>query len=443
LKNFTKDIPIVIVNVSEDLVRVYDRFFRAAGLNIMAKFSNAQDMFSFFYSERPISVVLLDHTLPEMSGTKAAQELKKIRPNQKIILTTTEEPTSFNDVPYLDGVVRKPFTISEFLDVITEVVSPVEVKGSLMLDDVEEFEDLLQDILADSYEKLCAVRNPGSIRYGIDIPGHTPSYILSRSKGLEVFLITEVTPENVFFCQQLMVNQGIHVRHLDGLLANFSVWDEKYSVEGIQIPTNSSAMGHQFYSNLDLIVDKNQFLFERLWSIATPAEQKIRELEIYHKEDYHAVISGKGEVETARLNILRHANSYVDACIIPSLLPSVMEIGGIGEARQAAESRGVRFRVLTEVTKESAALCKRLFELEKVEVRDLPGIKGAFSLNEKELLISGASEDPKKNRPYTTIYSSLREFVDQHKAIFNILWSIAVPAPVKIREIEEEEINER
>ena len=77
-----------------------------------------------------------------------------------------------------------------------------------------------------------------------------------------------------------MENQGIQIRHLDGVQGNFAIWDEKHSMEAIQIPSNSSPQRRLLYSNLDTIVGKNQYEFDHLWSASIPAEQKIKELEL-------------------------------------------------------------------------------------------------------------------------------------------------------------------
>jgi CheY-like chemotaxis protein len=437
-----KNFEIVIADTSEELVRVYDKFLTSVGLTIAEKFYNAQDLISYVRSQDaslPSPVVFLDYTLSGLNGIDCAQKLKQIYPNQKVILTTTKDPSEYNRAVYLDGSLQKPFTISEFLAVLEKVASPFRTRGSLLLNEQEVFEKLTREIISESRERQTIVLNAMSIRSGIDLPGHTPSYILSRSKGLEVCLITEITPENVFFCKQLIINQGIKIRHLDGINENFSVWDKKYSLEYVQTPNNDFRIGHLFFTNLESLVGKNQFLFEEMWSIATSAEQKIKELETSYEEDNVSVVSGRDAVTGTRLNIIRHAHTHMDACVIPSLLPSIMEIGGIEEAQRAAASRGVRFRLITEVARETAASCKRLFEIEGIEVRHLSGIKGAFSLNEKELMVSAASEDPEKNQPYSSIYSTYPDFVDQHKAIFNILWEIATPADVKMRELEEKE----
>jgi DNA-binding response OmpR family regulator len=433
---------IVIADYSEKLVSVYDEYLTSAGLTIVAKFYKTQDVISYIRSQdpsNPAPVLFLGDNFPEMSGIEFAQILKQVRPDLKIIFGTVKDPSEIIGLPFLDAALQKPFTISEFLDAVRKVASPPQSKGSLLLNDQEKLENLTHDIVEKSHEKQVIVLNSISIRSGRDLPGHTPSYILSRSKGLEVYLITVITPENVLFCRQLMINQGIQVRHLDGINENFSVWDKKYSLEYVQTPTNNFRVGHLFFTNLESLVNKNQFLFDEMWQIAIPAEKKIAELEMSYEEDNVSVVSGRDAVVDTRLNIVRHAHSHMDACIIPSLLSSILEIGGLREAQREAASRGVRFRILTEVTKEDAGFCTRLLAVEGIEMRHLSGIKGAFSLNEKELMVSAASEDPEKNRPYSSIYSTYSDFVDQHRAIFNILWDIATPASVKIAELEEKE----
>ena len=91
---------IIIVDDLPDLVRIYEKFFKIAGLKVLASFLNAKDMLDFFTKsiEDPISkksldnsIVLMDYHMPEMNGEEAARILRKQNPRVKIILATGED----------------------------------------------------------------------------------------------------------------------------------------------------------------------------------------------------------------------------------------------------------------------------------------------------------------------------------------------------------------
>lgn len=433
-----KETEIALVNDSPGLIQVYEKFFAMADLRIVAKFGNITEALSYFATDKSNPVILFDCKLSEPDNFEAARQLKHLNPNLKMILATPDDRSeiSVEENRLFDGMVRKPFVISELIEVIQKATSPLRIKGSKIFENSEEIGRVLQDILADSKEKMCSVQSPAFVKQDMNFSGGVPSHIAARSRGLKVFLITEITRENLFFCKQLIVNQGIQVRHIDGLIANFAVWDEKHSIETIRIPANSFIPEQILYSNMENIVDKNQYEFNLLWASAIPGEQKIKELEEHFEEVKFSVLSGNDVVEQNRTDIVRNACSFVDACIIPGWLnyllkPSLLKVG------IEAISRGVRCRLLTEITRESLEPCKKLIE-KGVEVRHLTGLKGAFALNEREVTVNAEAEEPTANRPFTTIYSNYLSFVEQHESIFNMLWQIAAPAPLIIRQIEEE-----
>jgi len=436
-----KNVEVVIVGQSPSLIAVYEKYFALAGLKVIAKFSNAGDLFSVFASDEKTelenSIIFLDSSSSETRGLEFARQLKQLNPRQKVILLTDEDLSKFEPNEGLfDGWVRKPFTFSELLDVIDSASSPLRMKGSWIFKDPPEIERLLRDILLDSKEKMCSVRNPASIIQGINVSGHTPSYIAARAKGLKVFLITEITKNNLFFCKQLMVNQGVQLRHLEGVQGNFIVWDARYTIEIIQTLSNSPSVGQALFSNLESIVSKNQYEFDQLWNIAIPAERKIQELDARPEEANLVLLSGNDVVEQTRINLVRDARIFVDACLFPGWVGYLLK-SGLLEAGVEAISRGVRCRLLTEITRENVDLCKKLIE-RSVEIRHLSSMKGAFALNEKELTINAVAEDRETGREFSTIYSKYPDLVAQHKSIFNTLWQTATLFDARVKELEEE-----
>ncbi|MEJ7642118.1 MAG: HAMP domain-containing sensor histidine kinase [Candidatus Nitrosocosmicus sp.] len=96
-----------------------------------------------------------------------------------------------------------------------------------------------------------------------------------KSKGIRLRIITEVTPDNIEYCKEIMSN--IELRHLEGVKGGMAVSDTEY------ITTSTIKDGESgtqlFYSNGRQIVEQQQHIFEIIWDKSTPAEQKILQIE--------------------------------------------------------------------------------------------------------------------------------------------------------------------
>ena len=110
---------------------------------------------------------------------------------------------------------------------------------------------------------------------------------------------------------------------------------------------------------------------------------------------------------------------------------------GVKEYRNglmAIRRRGGTIRAFTEITKDNVKECKELITLVD-ELRHLEGVKGGMAVNESEYM---ATTVLRKSQPLSqVIYSDFREVVEQGQYIFDTLWNAAIPARVRIKEIEE------
>src|SRR5919109_1682438 len=98
------------------------------------------------------------------------------------------------------------------------------------------------------------------------------------------------------------------------------------------------------------------------------------------------------------------------------------------------KNRGVKTRFITEITKDNLHYCKQLMQVVS-EVRHLDGIKGNFAVGESFYAGYAIAQEA---RPLThVIFSTAKEFVEQQQFFFDMLWSKAIPAKQRIREIEE------
>jgi nitrogen-specific signal transduction histidine kinase len=115
----------------------------------------------------------------------------------------------------------------------------------------------------------------------------------------------------------------------------------------------------------------------------------------------------------------------------PSIVVDVEEYrNGYTEIRK----RGGTIRAFTEITKDNIRHCKELMKLVD-ELRHLDGVRGGMAVSESEYMATTILQEAK---PLTqVIYSNVKEVVEQGQYIFDTLWNAAIPAELKIREIEE------
>jgi two-component system, OmpR family, sensor histidine kinase VicK len=99
------------------------------------------------------------------------------------------------------------------------------------------------------------------------------------------------------------------------------------------------------------------------------------------------------------------------------------------------QSKNVKARAITEITKENIDYCKELLKFS--EVRHLDNVKGSFSIADRKDYHGTAIVQ--RSKPVLQIISStVNAFVEQQQYFFDTLWNKSIKAEQRIREIEEE-----
>jgi hypothetical protein len=117
----------------------------------------------------------------------------------------------------------------------------------------------------------------------------------------------------------------------------------------------------------------------------------------------------------------------------PSGPQAIIQVKEYSEVLESLIDRGVKRRLITEITRDNLQYCKQLASL--VELRHLEGVKGNFAVSETEYMATAILY---KTEPITQIiYSNAGAVVEQHRYLFDTLWTKAIPAQQKILQIEE------
>ena len=151
-------------------------------------------------------------------------------------------------------------------------------------------------------------------------------------------------------------------------------------------------------------------------------------------EEKTIVLRGQEPTTSALLEFAASAKTRMDICA-DWLAPSVSV--GVPELKKGMidmVTRGVKYRYITEITKDNLEYCKELANY--AELRHLDGIRGNFAVSESQYIASAVLKEEAKPVP-EIICSSARSIVEQHQYLFMALWDKAVPAEYRIREIEQ------
>ncbi|MDE1763767.1 MAG: hypothetical protein KGH88_05945 [Thaumarchaeota archaeon] len=145
------------------------------------------------------------------------------------------------------------------------------------------------------------------------------------------------------------------------------------------------------------------------------------------------VINGIENVIKDWLSFISRVEERLDLCF-DNRVPSIsIEVTAYKNAYGDFRKRGIKSRVITEITKENLEYCKQLADIVD-ELRHLEGVRGAMALSETEF--RGATKIQAGKPIAQAIASSVKEIVEQQHYVFNTFWRLAVPAKQRINELE-------
>ena len=301
---------------------------------------------------------------------------------------------------------------------------------------IEEVSSSLLRFFSNAHRWFGVVANSHGAPIVMEYPPYVNAYdnfVINR--GGKIQWITEVTKDNLSYIKKLM--QYAQIRHLDNIKGfAFGVSETEYvATEVMQV---AQPLAQLIYSNMKVIVEQQQYLFQNLWDKATPAEQKIKEIEEGIEPPRTELIRGIERSMPYISKFWSKAKNRIDVAA-ESLWPSVVmdyepfkKI--ISDAAPSSSSRNkCQIRIITEITKDNTKHCKQLMQF--CQLYHCNGVKSNLAINDNQNFLSWINID--KLSDLSFIYSNEKEIVEQQTYLFESLLSKAIPAQLKIREIEE------
>jgi len=291
----------------------------------------------------------------------------------------------------------------------------------------EEHPDGLKYAINKTLEILSKVKyrfdNCGDVRYPSAVVTTKPimnTLLEIKNKGIKIRVITEITKDNLSYCKELMqiVNE---VRHLDGVKGNFTVTDTEYVLYAISSEEAKPSLTKAGITTSKELVRQQQHIFDMLWNKAIPAEQKVMEMESGMMfPERTEIINGADKILRLTLESFPHIRESLDNCIDSTSPASFVLFEPMWNHLKglASSKKGVRFRFITEITKDNLPYCKEMAKI--FELKHLDGIKGNLGIIDGREYRASPSLKP-RGPPEVLIRSTAKVFVEQ-QFFFETLW---------------------
>jgi two-component system sensor histidine kinase VicK len=254
--------------------------------------------------------------------------------------------------------------------------------------------------------------------------------ITLKQKGVRLRFITEITKDNISYCKEAM--KVFDLRHLDGVKDNFGIADGKdyggaANVEEGDVPTQL------IRSNVKAFVEQQQYFFETLWTKATPAEQRIREIEEGIIPLKSKIVEDENEIikEIRRLN-----NSACRLSVCSAFGGMQMSYNYFFDTYKKIV-KGERMRWIINIDKKYSLDLIKVFLNAGIQVRHIKNMPPMnFGVSDKELAATVEKmEGGKMSQSF--LISNEPLYVDHFNSIFEELWNKGIDATDRVRDIEE------
>jgi two-component system sensor histidine kinase VicK len=160
--------------------------------------------------------------------------------------------------------------------------------------------------------------------------------------------------------------------------------------------------------------------------------------EINPEEDQRVwILNGAENILNFYISRYNFCDRNIVACYDYSAPISFKKTVPLWKANLELDKRGVKVRFLTDIRNENLKYCKEILEgLRHFEMRHLDGVKGNFTIHDDRELFSVLVD--KQGEPVKdAIFSTHKGMVETHLFTFENLWRQALPAHVRIKELEE------
>ena len=174
-----------------------------------------------------------------------------------------------------------------------------------------------------------------------------------KKRNIMVRYITDINKDNLAYCKELL-NFYTEIRHLEGMMANFSISESEYMASSALIQEeevrqqSSGSIQQVIYSNVKDIVEQQKYVFESFWNRSIPAELRINELEKGTVLGHTEVIQIPIKAKELFIKLVQSSKEQV-LLLLPSVNAFLREerLGIFDYLKDGTKKSGINVKIIT------------------------------------------------------------------------------------------------
>jgi len=282
----------------------------------------------------------------------------------------------------------------------------------------------------------CLDRTGPSVTLGIE--AMRESLIEMAKRGVKVRLLTEITKENIDKCKRLA--GFAEIRHLTGVKGNFALSESEYIATSSTLKDKGKKTMQLLYSSVQSIIEQQQYLFDVLWSNATPSAQRFAELEsAVGIQPETKIVRGGEQIRELTLGFVQRSTQSYLRVATDKRTPRDPRVS-LALNSLTKHAPNFRLQIITDIQPENLEYNKKLIQ-EGAIIRHFDRNRIAFAVSKDEYLaaeLSAVEEQIETGAefPSEVIWSNRADVVSQANQIFEMLWDTAITAEARMKQLE-------
>ncbi|WP_148685712.1 ATP-binding protein [Candidatus Nitrosocosmicus hydrocola] len=277
----------------------------------------------------------------------------------------------------------------------------------------------------------------------INVPEIYENYRMLKSRSVKIKIITEVTKDNLRYCNQIIKEFDAEIRHINNIKGTFVISDEKVYFAS-SVLQDSKSLNEIIYSDVKGIVQQNQSVFELIWKKAISAEQRIKEIEEGLSPIETRIVDNPGEIYSLILDITSKSNNGLSNCSTIGGFQMIYEdknlfhayVNLLSRYNEGGKVKGsVRWVTHIENNSDQITLINNFLNIgiEIRHVKNLPPM--SFALSDKQF--QATIEKMEKGDIFRNVlYSTEPLYIKHFQHFFENLWNSGIDVRERIRQIE-------
>ncbi len=249
--------------------------------------------------------------------------------------------------------------------------------------------------------------------------------LAASNNRLDARYISDIKESNVQACKFLLDELHVKVRHLEGIRSNLLVSEKEFSSDLSQ-PHPEKPTTKLLYSNSKELLAQQKQLFDTLWSIAVPAELKIRGIEEGEVPEETRIVNHYGEIKDLTIDLASSTNSEV-MILLPLLERIELNDGAEFEIfKDKALKKGLHVRILATFSPDWNVNSRIMRRFPMFEIRPIEPIKIGLMISDRSRSMLVQYADVESSIPekamISGIYASQKATVSSLVSIYETMW---------------------